>query len=115
MYLQYFWFRHVFLLGTAGTAALVTAVVERLSDAKLEVRDLAAATLSGTSRAEREGALGWEEEGGGGETDARRGTGEAPVWPRPRSVSGPGVVATAQLFVRIRSRSSTPRSSSRPP
>ncbi|KAL6772361.1 hypothetical protein ACKKBG_A29920 [Auxenochlorella protothecoides x Auxenochlorella symbiontica] len=47
VYLQYFWFRHVFLLGTAGTAALVTAVVERLSDAKLEVRDLAAATLSG--------------------------------------------------------------------
>ncbi|KAK2076994.1 hypothetical protein QBZ16_005222 [Prototheca wickerhamii] len=59
VYLQYFWFRHVLVLAhEGGTAALVGVVVERLADAKLEIRDLAAATLSGLIKGldEREAA-----------------------------------------------------------
>ena len=49
VFLQYFWFRHAFLLGPAGTAAVLEAVRVRLADAKLEVRELAALTLSGSA------------------------------------------------------------------
>lgn len=45
--MQYFWFRHAFLLGPAGSAAVLGLATARLADPKLEVRDLAAATLSG--------------------------------------------------------------------
>ena len=47
VYLQYFWFRHVFLLGQFGEQQVLDAVLHALSDTKLEVRELAAATLSG--------------------------------------------------------------------
>ena len=49
VFLQYFWFRHAFLLGPGGTAAVLEAVRLRLADAKLEVRELAALTLSGSA------------------------------------------------------------------
>lgn len=49
VFLQYFWFRHSFLLGPTGTAGVLGVVTARLADAKLEVRELAAMTLSGES------------------------------------------------------------------
>lgn len=49
-FLQYFWFRHGPVLGRQGTAQVVEEVLQRLEDSKLEVRELAAATLSGVLR-----------------------------------------------------------------
>jgi hypothetical protein len=48
--MQYFWFRHALLVGREGTRRVLGAVLARLSDDKLEVRGLAAATLSGLLR-----------------------------------------------------------------
>lgn len=45
--LQYFWFRHAFLLGEEGTLRVLGMVCAMLADAKLEVREMAATTLSG--------------------------------------------------------------------
>ncbi|KAI3424360.1 hypothetical protein D9Q98_009913 [Chlorella vulgaris] len=47
LFAQYFWFRHTFLLGPQGTARVQAMVVAMLSDPKLEVREMAATTLSG--------------------------------------------------------------------
>jgi hypothetical protein len=47
MDLQYFWFRHFFLLGSPESLALQQLVVAGLADAKAEVQEVAAATLSG--------------------------------------------------------------------
>lgn len=40
--------RHTFLLGPAGTQRVLALVCRMLEDAKLEVREMAATTLSGT-------------------------------------------------------------------
>ncbi len=47
VFAQYFWFRHCFLLSTQQGEAVQQLVVSMLSDKKLEVQDLAAASLSG--------------------------------------------------------------------
>ena len=47
VFAQYFWFRHCFLLTTQQGEAVQQLVVSMLSDKKLEVQDLAAASLSG--------------------------------------------------------------------
>jgi hypothetical protein len=47
VFAQYFWFRHCFLLTTHQGEAVQQLVVSMLSDRKLEVQDLAAASLSG--------------------------------------------------------------------
>ncbi|KAL0043408.1 hypothetical protein WJX79_003790 [Trebouxia sp. C0005] len=47
VFAQYFWFRHCFLLTTQQGEAVQQLVVSMLSDRKLEVQDLAAASLSG--------------------------------------------------------------------
>ena len=47
VFAQYFWFRHCFLLTTHQGEAVQQLVVSMLSDKKLEVQDLAAASLSG--------------------------------------------------------------------
>ncbi len=47
VFAQYFWFRHCFLLTTQQGEAVQQLVVIMLSDKKLEVQDLAAASLSG--------------------------------------------------------------------
>ncbi|KAF8058035.1 proteasome activator subunit 4 [Scenedesmus sp. PABB004] len=51
VFLQVFWFRHCFLLGDDDMERLQAFVVGRLQDAKVEVRALAAATLSGLIKA----------------------------------------------------------------
>ena len=50
VYAQCFWFRHGPLLGRPGAAACVGLAAGALADSKLEVRELAAATLSGKQR-----------------------------------------------------------------
>ncbi len=45
--MQYFWFRHSFLLGPPESRALQKLVVAGLADHKAEVQEVAAATLSG--------------------------------------------------------------------
>ena len=52
---QYFWFRHALLLGDVGTKRVLEMVLKMLEDEKLEVRELAATTLSGVVRGLREG------------------------------------------------------------
>lgn len=47
LFAQYFWFRHTFLLGPGGTRRVLALVRRMLEDAKLEVREMAATTLSG--------------------------------------------------------------------
>ncbi|KAL4431419.1 hypothetical protein ABPG75_006675 [Micractinium tetrahymenae] len=47
LFAQYFWFRHTFLLGAAGTQRVLELVCRMLEDTKLEVREMAATTLSG--------------------------------------------------------------------
>jgi len=47
VYLQCFWFRHCFLLGSRDMAQVQQLVLQRLQDQQVEVRHLAAATLSG--------------------------------------------------------------------
>jgi len=47
VFAQYFWFMHCFLLTTHQGEAVQQLVVSMLSDRKLEVQDLAAASLSG--------------------------------------------------------------------
>jgi hypothetical protein len=54
IFTQYFWFRHTLLLGRQGTSEIVDMVLQRLEDEKLEVRELAAASLSGLVRGLRE-------------------------------------------------------------
>ncbi|EFN51553.1 hypothetical protein CHLNCDRAFT_140017 [Chlorella variabilis] len=46
LFAQYFWFRHTFILGPEGTARVQAMVCAMLADAKLEVREMAATTLS---------------------------------------------------------------------
>ena len=59
VYLQYFWFRHIFVLSPKSNSVLTEIVLHALGDSKLEVRELAAATLSGMvkgfSESENEG------------------------------------------------------------
>ena len=50
IFAQYFWFRHTLLLGKQGTNEILDVVLQRLEDEKLEVRELAAASLSGLVR-----------------------------------------------------------------
>ncbi|KAH7621507.1 hypothetical protein Ndes2526B_g03845 [Nannochloris sp. 'desiccata'] len=50
IFAQYFWFRHTLLLGRQGTGEIVDMVLQRLEDEKLEVRELAANSLSGLVR-----------------------------------------------------------------
>jgi len=50
IFAQYFWFRHALLLGRQGTGEIVDMVLQRLEDEKLEVRELAANSLSGLVR-----------------------------------------------------------------
>ena len=49
VFAQYFWFRHCFLLTAQQGEAVQQLVVSMLSDRKLEVQNLAAASLSGLS------------------------------------------------------------------
>lgn len=44
---QYFWFRHGFLLSEGDSAAICALTVRLLADKKVEVQELAATTLSG--------------------------------------------------------------------
>jgi proteasome activator subunit 4 len=47
LWLQYFWFRHIFLLTAAQAARCQHTVVSLMRDRKLEVQEMAANTLSG--------------------------------------------------------------------
>ena len=58
VFLQYFWFRHAFLLGPGGAGRVAALVTARLADAKLEVRELAAMTLSGERLMKRSKSVG---------------------------------------------------------
>jgi proteasome activator subunit 4 len=55
LFAQYFWFRHALLLGRQGTMDIIDMVLQRLEDDKLEVRELAANSLSGLVRGLPEG------------------------------------------------------------
>jgi len=50
VFLQYFWFRQVFLLGELEAQKVLSTVVSLLGDSKTEVRELAAKSLSGILR-----------------------------------------------------------------
>lgn len=50
VFLQYFWFRHCFLLDQHQLVTLQDHVVAQLEDTKVEVRNIASATLSGMLR-----------------------------------------------------------------
>jgi hypothetical protein len=46
-FVQYFWFRHIFLLSEDDRRAIQAMTVQLLADKKLEVQDLAKSTLAG--------------------------------------------------------------------
>ena len=48
--MQYFWFRHTFLLGDQGAGSIQEVVLLLLRDRKLEVQDMAAGLLAGLLR-----------------------------------------------------------------
>lgn len=50
-FLQYFWFRNALVLGASGSERVIREAIRLLEDPKLEVRELASATVSGVIRA----------------------------------------------------------------
>ena len=49
-FMQYFWFRNAILLGEEGSRTVLGEAIRLLEDPKLEVRDMACATVSGVIR-----------------------------------------------------------------
>jgi proteasome activator subunit 4 len=49
-FMQYFWFRNAILLGEEGSQTVLREAMRLLEDPKLEVRDMACATVSGVIR-----------------------------------------------------------------